>query len=164
MVAISTPEGIAMFRLLALRGAVHLETLGMGRKGPSATSIVKAELGLKKSTSKADTLKALEDFIEVNQGFALDKRYSPRTLGLNAFQIETLQGFDRPATWEDYQEDQARFATMLSGYVVEDKKSAKKLESALNALVELGFIWADDVNGEDYALYLTRKGWDVAVS
>ena len=45
---IDTKEGISAFRLLALRGALRLESFGMRRsRGPSALAIVKAEFGLK---------------------------------------------------------------------------------------------------------------------
>lgn len=48
---INTPEGIARFRLIALKGAVRLEALGMKRRGPSARSIAAKELGVPARTS-----------------------------------------------------------------------------------------------------------------
>lgn len=39
-------------RLVALRGAVRLEALGLKRRGRSATSIVKAEFGIKGNRDK----------------------------------------------------------------------------------------------------------------
>jgi hypothetical protein len=39
-------------RLLALRGALKMETLGMRRRGSSALSIIRRELGLKGPASK----------------------------------------------------------------------------------------------------------------
>ena len=42
-------EQIAMYRLLTLRQMLKLELLGMKRRGRSAYSIIKSELGLKGS-------------------------------------------------------------------------------------------------------------------
>ena len=52
-IMINTPEGIEAFRLLALKGALKLETLGMkvGR-GVSAFKTIKQTTGLKASTAK----------------------------------------------------------------------------------------------------------------
>ena len=47
MVICDTPESIEAFRLLALRGALRLETLGMKNRGGSAFATVKAMLGVK---------------------------------------------------------------------------------------------------------------------
>lgn len=47
MIVADTPEKIRAFRLLALKGALKLETKGLKRRGCSALSIVKAEFGLK---------------------------------------------------------------------------------------------------------------------
>lgn len=44
---IDTPEGITAYRLLALRGALKLEIMGMRRRGRSAYAIIKEEFGLK---------------------------------------------------------------------------------------------------------------------
>jgi hypothetical protein len=44
-----TGSSIDSFRLLALKGALHLETLGMKRRGTSVFSIVKKEFGFKGS-------------------------------------------------------------------------------------------------------------------
>jgi len=57
---ICTGEGITMFRLLALRGAVKLEKVGLKRRGPSASSIARVELGLRPRASHADILAALQ--------------------------------------------------------------------------------------------------------
>ena len=47
---IDTPEGIAAYRLLALRGALKLEIAGMRRShGSSAATIIKSEFNLKGS-------------------------------------------------------------------------------------------------------------------
>lgn len=48
-IAITTPEGIAAYRMLALKGMLKLEMLGMGRRGVSAFAIIKREFGLKGS-------------------------------------------------------------------------------------------------------------------
>ena len=58
---ISTPEGISAYRLLALKGALKLESLGMKTRGPSALSIVKREHGIKARTAK----EALPLYIEL---------------------------------------------------------------------------------------------------
>lgn len=47
MLIADTPDKIEAFRLLALRGALKLEILGMRRNGRSAATIVKQEFGLK---------------------------------------------------------------------------------------------------------------------
>jgi hypothetical protein len=47
MTTITTPEGINMARMFALKGALHLELRGMKRHGRSVYSIVKEEFGLK---------------------------------------------------------------------------------------------------------------------
>jgi hypothetical protein len=47
MIVADTPEKIEAFRLLALKGALSLESKGLKRRGRSALSIVKAEFGLK---------------------------------------------------------------------------------------------------------------------
>jgi|APCry1669188970_1035186.scaffolds.fasta_scaffold02710_1 hypothetical protein len=44
---LDNPEQIAAFRLLTLRSMLKLEILGMTRRGRSAYSIIKEELGLK---------------------------------------------------------------------------------------------------------------------
>lgn len=42
-----TGDSINTYRLLALKHALKLETLGMKRRGPSVLSIIKKEFGLK---------------------------------------------------------------------------------------------------------------------
>ena len=49
---ITTPESIAAYRLLALKGMLKLESLGMTSRGPSALSIVRKEHGIKARTAK----------------------------------------------------------------------------------------------------------------
>jgi hypothetical protein len=53
-----TGEHIDVYRMLALKGALKLEMLGMKRRGPSAYSIIKSELGLR--GNKASVLKQFE--------------------------------------------------------------------------------------------------------
>ena len=48
-VIISTPDGIKAFQMMALKGALKLETKGMTRHGKSAYSIVKETFGFKGS-------------------------------------------------------------------------------------------------------------------
>jgi hypothetical protein len=50
MIIADTPEKIEAFRLLALKGALKLETVGLKRRGKSALSIVKEEFGFKGNT------------------------------------------------------------------------------------------------------------------
>jgi len=63
---IDTPDGIELFRLCALRGALKLEVLGMTRRGRSVYSIVKEELGFK--GSKKRVLEQLEAMINKRKG------------------------------------------------------------------------------------------------
>jgi hypothetical protein len=62
--------------MLAQRGALHLELIGMKRKGRSVYSIVKQMYGIK--GTKATVLQRFEDLIEKEQGFNLEKRYTAR--------------------------------------------------------------------------------------
>lgn len=57
-----TKEKIDLFRFLSLRSALKLECLGMGRRGQSAYSIVKAEYGLK--GNKKSVLEQMEQIIK----------------------------------------------------------------------------------------------------
>jgi hypothetical protein len=52
MIAITSPEDIAAYRLLAIKGALKLESLGMKSRGPSALSVVKKEFGIKARNAK----------------------------------------------------------------------------------------------------------------
>ena len=63
---IDTPDGIELFRLCALRGALKLEVLGMTRRGRSVYLIVKEELGFK--GSKKRVLEQLEAMINKRKG------------------------------------------------------------------------------------------------
>jgi hypothetical protein len=47
MLVIDTPEGIAAYHKLALKGALKLELVGLKRSGESAFSIIKREFKLK---------------------------------------------------------------------------------------------------------------------
>jgi hypothetical protein len=60
-----TGNEIDSFRLLALKGALHLELLGMKRRGSSAFAIVKKEFGFKGSKQSV-----YDQFVETltNQG------------------------------------------------------------------------------------------------
>lgn len=62
--------------MLAQRGALHLEVLGMARSGRSVYAIVKQQYKLK--GNKQRVLQQLEDLIEQEQGFNLSHRYTPR--------------------------------------------------------------------------------------
>jgi hypothetical protein len=52
MIAITSPEDIAAYRLLAIKGALKLESLGMKSRGPSALSVIKKEFGIKARNAK----------------------------------------------------------------------------------------------------------------
>jgi len=52
IIVADTPEAINGFRMLALKGALKLESLGMKRRGPSALSIVRQHYGIKARTAK----------------------------------------------------------------------------------------------------------------
>jgi len=52
IVLLDTPAHINVFRLLALRGALKLESVGLKRRGPSALTLVKKETGIKARTAK----------------------------------------------------------------------------------------------------------------
>jgi len=51
-IILDTPAQINAFRLLALRGALKMESVGMKRRGPSALTLVKKETGIKARTAK----------------------------------------------------------------------------------------------------------------
>ena len=57
-----TPEKIALFRLIVLKGALKMECFGMTRRGRSVYSIVKEECRFK--GNKKSVLKQLEQKIE----------------------------------------------------------------------------------------------------
>lgn len=58
-IILTKPEDIQAFRLLALKGALSLESKGLRRRGRSALSVVKQEFGLKGRTA-ADVLPKFE--------------------------------------------------------------------------------------------------------
>jgi len=60
-IVIDTPEGIDRYRILALKGALKLECLGMSRRGPSAYSMIKKEFGFK--GNKKRVLEQMEKMI-----------------------------------------------------------------------------------------------------
>lgn len=64
MTTINTPEGIARFQLLALRGAVSLEAKGMKRRGRSATVCAKEQLGLPRSAKREEVLQKIEELLK----------------------------------------------------------------------------------------------------
>ncbi len=49
---VATGDGIKVFQLLALKGALKMEAIGMKRRGNSALSIVKSMTGLKARTAE----------------------------------------------------------------------------------------------------------------
>jgi len=64
MTTIITKDNIPKARLLILRSALRLETLGMKRRGQSVYSVVKKEFGFK--GNKAKVLAQLDDHISNN--------------------------------------------------------------------------------------------------
>jgi hypothetical protein len=62
MTVIDTPEGINFVQLVARKGALRLEMLGMRGRGPSAYSIIKSEYGLK--GSRESVLAQMDTLIE----------------------------------------------------------------------------------------------------
>ena len=62
MIVANTPEQIDMFRFLSLRSALKLECLGMGRRGQSAYSIIKAKYGF--TGNKKSVLEQMEQIIK----------------------------------------------------------------------------------------------------
>ena len=56
-------ENISLFRLITLKHALKLETLGMKKKGKSAYAVVKEELNLKGSKQKV--YEQLENIINI---------------------------------------------------------------------------------------------------
>lgn len=52
MIIADTPESINFVHLLALRGALRLETVGLKRRGPSALSVYKRLYNPKARTAK----------------------------------------------------------------------------------------------------------------
>jgi len=62
MLFYDSAEQIQMYRMMALKGALKLEILGMRKKGRSAYSLVKEEFGFKGNKQKV--LKQLELKIE----------------------------------------------------------------------------------------------------
>ncbi len=62
-IVLDTPEKIARFRLLALRGALKLEILGMKKRGTSAYQVLKA-MGY--IGTRAQVLQQLNAHLETN--------------------------------------------------------------------------------------------------
>ena len=62
-----TGNDIGTFRLIAMRGALKMETLGMKRRGASASSMVREILNVK-TRNKKDLLIQFEDYLFVNYG------------------------------------------------------------------------------------------------
>lgn len=63
MTVLDTPKQIEMYRLLVLKRALRLESMGIKRNGRSATVIVKEILGLPKSTKREVVMAKFEEYI-----------------------------------------------------------------------------------------------------
>lgn len=61
-----TSFGVGVFQLVAQRAAVKLEKLGMTRRGPSITSLLKKQYGLKRSATYDEVLARLNQDIEAS--------------------------------------------------------------------------------------------------
>ena len=59
---LTKPKQIEAYRLLALKGALKLQALGMRRRGKSALSLVRSETGLKARTA-AKMIPLYEDWL-----------------------------------------------------------------------------------------------------
>lgn len=64
MVVANTPADIAAFQIIALKGAVKLEMLGMKRRGRAATVIAREQFNLPKSMSKSKVYEFLVAKVE----------------------------------------------------------------------------------------------------
>jgi len=65
-IVIDTPEGVYMFRLTALKGALALERIGLKRRGRSAYSIIKREFGFRGNKERVYT--QFCEFVEKERG------------------------------------------------------------------------------------------------
>lgn len=65
-IVITGKDNIEFARMLALKGALRLETLGMGRRGRSAYSIVKSEYGFR--GNKQSVYTQFCEFVESEKG------------------------------------------------------------------------------------------------
>jgi hypothetical protein len=70
-------ESIRLVQMLAWRGALHLETKGLRRRGRSVLSIVKQQMCFKGGA--VSVLRQLEDYLDVNGNAPLAYRYTERT-------------------------------------------------------------------------------------
>jgi hypothetical protein len=60
---LNTPDRIARYQLLALRGAINLEILGLKRQGRSASMLAKEQLGLPRNTHRNKVVEKLTELI-----------------------------------------------------------------------------------------------------
>lgn len=64
---LTTPEQIALYRLMTLRQGIKLEMIGMKRSGRSCTAIARQMLGLGKTVKHAKVLEAIEKAIQASK-------------------------------------------------------------------------------------------------
>lgn len=64
---LTTPDQIALYRLMTLRQGIKLEALGMKRSGRSCTAIARQILGLGKTVKHAKVLEAIEKAIQASK-------------------------------------------------------------------------------------------------
>ena len=60
----TTPESIALYRLMTLRQGIKLEMLGMKKSGRSCTAIARQMLGLGRTVKHEKVLQAIEKAIQ----------------------------------------------------------------------------------------------------
>lgn len=64
MVVIDTPEGIAYYRLAAMKARVKVEKVGLRFKGPSTTALMRKEFGLSPRAPHDKVIAAIQTKME----------------------------------------------------------------------------------------------------
>jgi hypothetical protein len=95
-IVLDTPEKIARFRLLALRGALRLEIAGMKKRGQSAYQILKNE-GY--TGTRAQVLEQLHNHLEATKGETMTDK--PKTMA--ELEAENSDGFRNPSRTSEQQ-------------------------------------------------------------
>ena len=71
MATVSTPEGIAVFRLMSLRGMLRMEKIGMKTRGGALRPRIAGELGLKPRDSYDLFIETINEHIQLFEGSVL---------------------------------------------------------------------------------------------
>lgn len=83
-----TPEKVAAFRMLAIKGALKMESVGLKRsRGLSALSIVKKEFGIKAKTAK----EAFPLYVEYLREIGI---LAPAVININEVSYEDSKKYD----------------------------------------------------------------------